>query len=150
MNLYAKIYLDPEAMANHVIKIHSGEQSGAGQITWDSNEKDTFTSEFFSKPLNIGNMIYRKLEQATDRKILYDNIKNNGYATTFERIFNFSDIRTRIFRLERGVKVDLDNVEQFNKVCEMIEYFITEDASVADVYTAELTSTFLLIFCQLN
>ncbi|WP_342418932.1 hypothetical protein [Paenibacillus sp. FSL H8-0168] len=142
MNLYAKIYLDPEAMANHVIKIHSGEQSGAGQITWDSNEKDTFTSEFFSKPLNIGNMIYRKLEQATDRKILYDNIKNNGYATTFERIFNFSDIRTRIFRLERGVKVDLDNVEQFNKVCEMIEYFITEDASVADVYTAELTSTF--------
>ncbi|MFC8689593.1 hypothetical protein [Brevibacillus porteri] len=140
--LYAKVYTDPEAMANHVIKIHSGEQLGAGQITWDSNEKDTFASQFFNKPLNTGNMIYKKLELNPNKKPLYDKIKDNGYATTFERIFNYSDIRTRIFKLDRGIKVDLDNNEHFNKVCEMIEYFITQDASVVDVYTAEMASNF--------
>lgn len=140
--LYAKVYSDPEAMANHVIKIHSGEQLGAGQITWDPNEKDTFAAQFFNKPLNIGNMIYKKLEHTSNKKNIYDKIKNNGYATTFERIFNFSDIRTRIFKLDRGIKVDLDNDEHFNKVCEMIEYFISQDATVADVYTAEMASHF--------
>ncbi|MNW42713.1 hypothetical protein D3C74_198930 [compost metagenome] len=140
--LYVKIYSDPEAMANHVIKIHSGEQSGAGQIPWDSNEKDTFDSQFFNKPLSIGNLIYKKLESTPNKKYLYDKIKDNGYATTFERIFNFSDIRSRIFKLERGIKVDLDIDEHFNKVCEMIEYFISQDASVVEVYTKELASNF--------
>ncbi|NEZ40735.1 ParB N-terminal domain-containing protein [Paenibacillus alvei] len=140
--LYAKVYSDPEAMANHVIKIHSGEQLGAGQITWDSNEKDTFAAQFFNKPLNIGNLIYKKLELTSNKKHLYEKIKDNGYATTFERIFNFSDIRTRIFKLDRGIKVDLDKDEHFNKVCEMIEYFISQDATVVDVYTKDMASNF--------
>lgn len=140
--LSAKVYTDPEAMANHVMKIHSGEQSGAGQIKWDSNEKDTFSSRFFNKQLNIGNLIYKKLEDTPNKKYLYDKIKDNSYATTFERIFSFSDIRTRIFKLDRGIKVDLDNDEHFNKVSEMIEYFISQDATVADVYTKDLASNF--------
>ncbi|MEQ2527791.1 hypothetical protein WMO40_13865 [Bacillaceae bacterium CLA-AA-H227] len=140
--LYAKVYTDPEAMANHVIKIHSGEQLGAGQIRWDFNEKDTFSAQFFNKPLNIGNLIYKKLEQTPNKKQIYNKIKNNSYATTFERIFNYSDIRTRIFKLERGIKVDLEKDEQFNKVCEMIEYFLSQEATVADVYTAEMASVF--------
>jgi hypothetical protein len=140
--LYAKVYSDPEAMANHVMKIHSGEQDGVGQIKWDPNEKDTFASQFSNKPLSTGNMIYKKLELNPKKKHLYDKIKNYGYATTFDRIFNFSDIRSRIFNLERGVKVDLENNEHFNKVCEMIEYFIAQDAAVGEVYTAEMASNF--------
>ena len=105
-------------------------------------EKDTFSAQFFNKPLNIGNMIYKKLEHKPNKKQIYNKIKNNSYATTFERIFNFSDIRSRIFKLDRGIKVDLENDDHFNKVCEMIEYFVLQDATVADVYTAEMASSF--------
>lgn len=73
--LYTKVYSDPEAMANHVIKIHSGEQSGAGQITWSSNEKDTFTAQFIGQQFNLGNLIYRKLEVDPNNKELYGKIK---------------------------------------------------------------------------
>lgn len=140
--LYTKVYSDPEAMANHVVKIHSGEQLGAGQITWDSNEKDTFVAQFFNKPLSIGNLIYKKLENTPKKKYLYQKIKNKGYATTFERIFSYSDIRARIFKLDRGIKVDLENEEHFYKICEMIEYFISQEATVVDVYTKDMASSF--------
>ncbi|MCY8502724.1 hypothetical protein MOD00_14485 [Bacillus inaquosorum] len=140
--LNAKVYTDPESMANHVIKIHSGEQSGAGQIKWDSNEKDTFSAQFLDKPLNTGNLIYKKLENTPSKKYLYDKIKDKGYATTFDRIFNFSDIKSRIFNIGRGIKVDLDNASHFSKICEMIDYFISQDANVGDVYTADMASNF--------
>ncbi|CAH1209619.1 hypothetical protein PAECIP111893_03077 [Paenibacillus plantiphilus] len=150
LSLYTKVYSDPEAMANHVIKLHSGEQSGAGQITWSSNEKDTFTAQFIGQQFNLGNMIYRKLEADPNNKELYGKIKNEGYATTFERIFGFLDIRTRIFNLERGIKVDLDNPKNFDKVCEMVEFFISNKATVGDVYTAELASNFFVNILPIN
>lgn len=137
-----KLYTDPESMANHVAKIHSGEQEGAGQLKWESNEKSTFASQFFNKPSNIGNLIYKKLEITSNRKKLFNQIKALSLATTFERIFTFADIRSRIFNLERGKKIDVENVAHFKKVCEMIEYFLDERGTVSDVYTADLTSAF--------
>ncbi|WP_076296023.1 ParB N-terminal domain-containing protein [Paenibacillus peoriae] len=150
--LYTKVYSDPEAMANHVIKIHSGEQSGAGQITWSSNEKDTFTAQFIGQQFNLGNLIYRKLEVDPNNKELYGKIKNESYATTFERIFGFLDIRTRIFNLERGKKVDLDNPKHFDKVCEMIKFFISNKAkaNVGDVYTAESANNYFANILPIN
>ncbi|MGE8207461.1 hypothetical protein ACQKP0_23530 [Heyndrickxia sp. NPDC080065] len=47
--LNAKVYSDSEAMANHVMKIHAGEQLGSEQISWDFKEKDTFEAQFFNK-----------------------------------------------------------------------------------------------------
>ncbi|MGC5775962.1 ParB N-terminal domain-containing protein [Paenibacillus pabuli] len=85
--LYTKVYSDPESMENHVIKIHSGEQSGAGQITWSSNEKDTFTAQFIGQQFNLGNMIYKKIDADPNNKELYGKIKNESYTTTFERMF---------------------------------------------------------------
>jgi len=140
--LNTKIYTDTSSMANHVAKIHSGEQEGVGPLKWESNEKNTFAAQFFNKPINTGNLIYKKVEISPNRKGLYNRIKDQSLATTFDRIFTFADIRSRIFNLDRGIKVDIDNEDHFNKVCEMIEYFLDENATVADVYTAELTSAF--------
>lgn len=150
LQLNVKIYTDARSMANHVVKIHSGEQSGVGQITWDFIEKDTFSAQFFDKPLKFGNLVYKKLEESADRKKLYSQIKNKNYATTFERIFGYSNIRKRIFNLNRGMKIDLNNKNQLNKVCEMLELFILLDGSVSDVYTAEKAEQFFKNISPIN
>lgn len=132
--LYAKVYTDKEKMAHHVLKIHGGTQGGEGQINWGPNEKNTFMSQFFNKPLNIGNQIYKKLESSKQKQKLYNMIKDEGYSSTFDRIFNFADIKNRIFHLKRGEKVDVDNNIHFEKVCEMIELFLSKNANVTNVY----------------
>lgn len=140
--LYAKVYSDSNSMANHVLKIHSGEQQGIGQITWESNEKDSFAAHFLNRPLSFGNLVYKKIEQSPDKKELFIKIQNKGYATTFDRIFNFADIRKRIFNLDRGEKVDLDNNIHFEKVCEMITYFVLSNANVTNVYLKDHANDF--------
>ncbi|MEF2244618.1 hypothetical protein [Paenibacillus sp. IITD108] len=142
IKLFVKVYSDGHSMANHVMKIHSGEQEGVGQITWSATEKNTFSSQFLNKSLSTGNQIYKLLEKDPNQQELYNAIINKGYSSTFERIFGFSDIRSRIFNLDRGIYVDLENKQHYDKIIEMIEYFISKDATVADVYTRELTNTF--------
>lgn len=132
--LLAKVYEDKEKMAHHVLRIHGGTQGGEGQINWGPNEKNTFMSQFFDKPLNIGNQIYKKLESSKQKQKLYNMIKDEGYSSTFDRIFNFADIKNRIFHLKRGEKVDVDNNIHFEKVCEMIELFLSKNANVTNVY----------------
>ncbi|GFZ84663.1 hypothetical protein GCM10010978_26250 [Compostibacillus humi] len=140
--LSVKVYTDKNSMANHVLKIHSGQQGGVGQIPWDSNEKDSFKARHLNQPLSLGNKIYKKLQNSPDLKDLYNKIKNEAYTTTFDRIFSFLDIRTRIFKLEYGRHVDVDNEIHFNKICEMIEFFIAKNANVGDVYTKQKAISF--------
>ncbi|MEZ7512787.1 ParB N-terminal domain-containing protein [Bacillus pumilus] len=142
LKLNVQVYTDSKSMANHVAKLHSGEQNGKGQINWDSNEKDTFNSQHLNQPLGLGNLIYKKLEKTAEKRELYNKLQKGSFATTLNRIFGYSNIRKRIFQLDRGLKVDLTDSVHFNKICEMIEFFISKNATVADVYTAEMASNF--------
>ncbi|QOV49896.1 hypothetical protein INQ56_01085 [Bacillus altitudinis] len=142
LKLNVQVYTDSNSMANHVAKLHSGEQNGKGQINWDSNEKDTFNSQHLNQPLGLGNLIYKKLEKTAEKRELYNKLQKGSFATTLNRIFGYSNIRKRIFQLDRGLKVDLTDSVHFNKICEMIEFFISKNATVADVYTAEMASNF--------
>lgn len=140
--LLVKVYSDKDSMANHVLRRHSGEQLGIGQISWSSNEIDTFASQHLNRPRSLGNEIYKKLENSIKHQKLYNKIKDGAYTTTFDRIFTFLDIRSRIFNLKYGEHVDIDNHNHFKKICEMIEFFIDNDGNVGDVYTKDNAVSF--------
>lgn len=148
--LTAKIYTDQQKMATHVLKLHLGEQNGTGQIKWDTKESDSYQSKYFDRDMKIGNQIYKYLEKASSKKALYQKIKDENYATTFTRMFGFSDIKKRIFLLPYGKQIDINNQENFEKICEMIDYFVSQEAKVGDVYTKEDAAEFFSVIMPIN
>lgn len=139
MIVSAKIYSDEQSVINHVRKIHSGEQDGVGQIGWSSIEKANFDNQ--TKP-TFRKLFLAKLSKEKNNQKLYDEIVNKNISTTIDRIFGFSSIKTRIFGLKRGEELSLENEKNFRKVCEMVEFFLSKNGSVSDVYLKDDATSF--------
>ncbi|AYC29997.1 hypothetical protein [Paenisporosarcina cavernae] len=135
----AKVYTDEESARNHVRKLHSGEQDGVGQIHWSSIEKDNFDDQ---GKITFKKLLLSKLKNDDSKKYLYDQIVKRSISTTIERFFGFSSIKTRIFRLKRGEEISLTDKIVYEKVCEMIEYFLLKNGTVTDVYLRENATSF--------
>ena len=150
MIVSAKIYTDKTSIVNHVSKIHSGEQDGIGQIPWGKPEKDNFENQNSNNKPSFSNMLLTKLSSDKTKEKLYDEIVEKTISTTIDRIFAFSAIKTRIFGLKRGEDILLDDTNTFNKVCEMIEFFLNKNGKVSDVYLKDDATSYFININPVN
>ncbi|WAA10301.1 hypothetical protein [Fervidibacillus albus] len=145
MDVTVKLYNDKEAMLNHIEKIHSGEQGGIGRISWGTIEKENFRRFQMGDNLRLSYKLVLKLSSIPKYKALNEKISSKKISTTIDRIFGFAGIKSRIFGLNRGEEISLDDELNFKKVCEMIEYFIENNGTVKNVYYKEDAENFFKI-----
>lgn len=134
--VYARVYTDKKLMLQHIELKHGGEKDGVGQIAWTPTEKEVFKLMNEHKVSStIGSKIYKKIENDPNMKNLYEKINSaKGYTTTFTRFLSYTEIRRRIFHLNKGSHINLNIPSHYAKVCEMIEYFVDSGANVKNVY----------------
>lgn len=147
-----KVYTKKPDMLNHIKKLHSGEQEGIGQISWGRIEKENFKNQLSNSEsrTTFSNELLEILLNKVEYKHLYDAIINNKIASTIDRIFGYSTIKSRIFKLKKGSQISLNNDENLKKVCEMIEFFILNNSTVQDVYFKETATDYFESISSIN
>lgn len=138
LKVAVKIYNDKDSMLNHIERLHSGELQGVGRIRWEKAEKENFLKETSpTKKQTFSNQFMSLLENKEEHRKLLNKIIDYSNLSTYDRIFGSSQLKQRIFKLKPRQLINMNNVDNFNKICEIIEYFIDNKGTVGDVYSKD-------------
>lgn len=138
LRVAVKVYNDKDSMLNHIERLHSGELQGVGRIRWEKAEKENFLKESNpTKKQTFSNQYISILENKEEYSNLYKKILDYSNLSTYDRIFGSSQLKQRIFKLKPRQLINMNNIDNFNKICEIIEYFIDNKGTVGDVYSKD-------------